>query len=113
MSWNHFGSCHKKTSILMTLLPGGLVGAPSFPTCLFMLVISLQSQAIKILLIVVIVANHTIIGSAVAVECIFSGGQDIISLCHTRLKLDTIPTLTLVRQRLHLAHNAAQDIVGS
>ena len=43
------------------------------------------------------------LGSAVAVERIFSGGRDTISLRRASLKPDTIRVLMLVKQRLRLA----------
>jgi hypothetical protein len=51
-------------------------------------------------------------GSAVAVECIFSGGRDTISLRRASLQPDTIRTLMLVKQRLRLARTAIQEILG-
>lgn len=51
-------------------------------------------------------------GSAVAVERIFSGGRDTISLRRASLSADTIRTLMLVKQRLRLARQAVSDIVG-
>ena len=51
-------------------------------------------------------------GSAVAVERIFSGGRDTISLRRASLKPETIRTLMLVKQRLRLARKAIQDILG-
>ena len=42
------------------------------------------------------------LGSAVAVERIFSGGRDTISLRRASLKPETIRTLMLVKQRLRL-----------
>ena len=53
-----------------------------------------------------------VLGSAVAVEQIFSGGRDTISLHRASLKPDTIHTLMLVKQHLRLACQAIQDIVG-
>ena len=53
-----------------------------------------------------------VLGSAIAVERIFSGGRDTISLRRASLKPDTIHTLMLVKQHLHLARKAIQDIVG-
>ncbi|KAF8808465.1 hypothetical protein BYT27DRAFT_7096564 [Phlegmacium glaucopus] len=44
-----------------------------------------------------------LLGSAVAVECIFSGGHDTISLRRASLVPDTIRVLMLVKQRLRLA----------
>jgi len=46
------------------------------------------------------------VGSAVAVEHIFSGSCDTISLRHTTLNPETIQTLMLVKQQLCLAHTA-------
>ena len=43
------------------------------------------------------------VGSAVAVERIFSGGRDTISLRRASLKPDTIWVLMLVKQHLRLA----------
>ncbi|KAJ6611573.1 hypothetical protein B0H10DRAFT_1809311, partial [Mycena sp. CBHHK59/15] len=51
-------------------------------------------------------------GSAVAIERIFSGGRDTISLCRAGLKPDTIRTLMIVKQRLRLARNAVKEILG-
>ncbi|KIJ40706.1 hypothetical protein M422DRAFT_256401 [Sphaerobolus stellatus SS14] len=50
----------------------------------------------------------TIPGCAVAVEHIFSGGRNTISLRHASHKPDTLRTLMLVKQQLHLAHIAVQ-----
>jgi hypothetical protein len=47
-------------------------------------------------------------GSAVAVERIFSGGRDTISLLRARLQPDTIRTLMLVKKRLHLKNARAK-----
>ncbi|KAG1740285.1 hypothetical protein EDB19DRAFT_1635337 [Suillus lakei] len=43
------------------------------------------------------------VGSAVAVERIFSSGRDTVSLQRASLKPETIRTLMLVKARLHLA----------
>ncbi|KAJ7041108.1 hypothetical protein C8F04DRAFT_947617, partial [Mycena alexandri] len=50
-------------------------------------------------------------GSAVAVEHIFSGGRDTISLRRASLKPHTIRTLMMVKQRLRLARNAVKEIL--
>ncbi|KIY46286.1 hypothetical protein FISHEDRAFT_66508 [Fistulina hepatica ATCC 64428] len=50
-------------------------------------------------------------GSAVAVEHIFSGGQDTIALRRTSLKLETIWILMLVKQYLRLAWVAAKALI--
>lgn len=51
-------------------------------------------------------------GSAVAVERIFSGARDTISLRRASLKPETIRALVLVKQRLRLARGAIHDILG-
>jgi hypothetical protein len=51
--------------------------------------------------------NISMPGSAVAVERVFSGGQDTISLRHASLHADTIWILMLVKKQLHLAHAKA------
>lgn len=51
------------------------------------------------------------LGSAVAVERIFSGGRDTISLRRASLKPDTIRILMLVKQRLRLARGAISEIL--
>ena len=51
-------------------------------------------------------------GSAVAVERIFSGSRDTISLRRASLNPETIQTLMLVKQQLHLARTAVHDILG-
>ena len=43
-------------------------------------------------------------GSAVAVECIFSGGRDTISLHHASLHANTIRILMLVKSQVHVVH---------
>jgi hAT family C-terminal dimerisation region len=50
--------------------------------------------------------HHLSPGSAVAVECIFSGGHDTISLQRASLQPETIRTLMLVKQRLRLSRLA-------
>ena len=51
-------------------------------------------------------------GSAVVVECIFSGERDTISLRHASLKPRTIRTLMSVKRRLGLAQGVIRDILG-
>ncbi len=46
-------------------------------------------------------SDSSLTGSAVAVERIFSGGRDTISLQHASLQADTIHILMLVKKRLH------------
>jgi hypothetical protein len=51
-------------------------------------------------------SNWSNLGSAVAVERIFSGGRDTISLRRASLIPETIQVLMLVKQRLRLARVA-------
>ena len=51
--------------------------------------------------------DQTYIGSAVAVERIFSGGRDTISLRRASLHANTIRILMLVKKQLHLARMQA------
>jgi hypothetical protein len=57
-------------------------------------------------------ADCFLVGSAVAVEHIFSGGHDTISLHCTSLDPETIHTLMLVKQCLRLAYTAINDLLG-
>ena len=50
-------------------------------------------------------------GSAVAVERIFSGGRDTISLRRASLSAETIRTLMLVKQRLLLTRTAIDELL--
>jgi hypothetical protein len=52
------------------------------------------------------------LGSAVAVERIFSGGRDTIGLRRASLKADTIRTLMFVKARLRMARAAIIEILG-
>jgi hypothetical protein len=56
--------------------------------------------------------HHLTTGSAVAVERIFSGGHDTISLRRASLDPETIRTLMLVKQQLHLACTAINELLG-
>jgi hypothetical protein len=59
-----------------------------------------------------VMCNHLsirLLGSAVAVERIFSGGRDTISLRRASLQPDTIRVLMLVKKRLHLARDKAKS----
>jgi hypothetical protein len=51
-------------------------------------------------------------GSAVAVERIFSGGRDTVSLRRASLHADTIRILMLVKKRLHLARAKVNAALG-
>ena len=47
---------------------------------------------------------YTFLGSAVAVECIFSSGRDTISIRCASLQPETIRTLMVLKHRLHRRH---------
>ena len=51
----------------------------------------------------VFVTNIVVSGSAIAVEQVFSGGHDAISLRRASLQPKTIKVLMLVKKKLHLA----------
>ncbi|KAF9070582.1 hypothetical protein BDP27DRAFT_1382743 [Rhodocollybia butyracea] len=52
-------------------------------------------------------------GSAVAVERIFSGGRDTISLCRACLKPETIRVLMLYKNRLRLKRKVLEDALNT
>ncbi|KAE9393773.1 hypothetical protein BT96DRAFT_999138 [Gymnopus androsaceus JB14] len=51
-------------------------------------------------------------GSAVAVEHIFSSGRDTISLRHSRLSMETIRVLMVVKHCLRAVQSAVEEILG-
>jgi hypothetical protein len=51
-------------------------------------------------------------GSAVVVECIFSGGRDTIGIRHASLNSETIKTLMVVKARLRMAQTAIIELLG-
>ena len=55
---------------------------------------------------------NSFIGSAVAVERIFSGGRDTISLRRASLQPDTVRMLMLVKHRLRLKQNANVIVIN-
>jgi len=61
----------------------------------------------------ILLMRRTMAGSAVAVERIFSGGRDTISLRRASLQPDTIRTLMLVKQRLRLARGVVNEVLDS
>ncbi|KAF5319077.1 hypothetical protein D9758_018663 [Tetrapyrgos nigripes] len=52
------------------------------------------------------------LGSAVAVERVFSGGRDTISLRRSSLKADTIQALMVVKAQLKMARIAITEVLG-
>jgi hypothetical protein len=59
----------------------------------------------------VLTVNYGLKGSAVAVEHIFSGGRDTISLRRASLKPETIHVLMLVKKKLHLEREKSKGII--
>jgi hypothetical protein len=57
-------------------------------------------------------ADCFLVGSAVAVERIFSGDRDTISRRRASLDPETIRTLMLAKQVLRLARTAINDLLG-
>jgi hypothetical protein len=62
------------------------------------------------LVVLVLIFPHlicpSVLGSAVAVERIFSGGRDTISMWRASLQLETIQMLMVLKQCLRLVHTA-------
>lgn len=57
------------------------------------------------------VTDQSTLGSAVAVEQIFSGGRDTVSLRCASLKPETIRVLMLVKQQLRLARSVIDNVL--
>lgn len=56
--------------------------------------------------------SSSFLGSAVAVEHIFSSGRDMISLRCSRLSAETIRVLMMAKYRLRAPRSALEEIVG-
>jgi hypothetical protein len=54
----------------------------------------------------ILLLNH-LLGSAVAVERVFSGGRDTVSICRSRLSASTIRILMLLKHHLRIKREAA------
>ncbi len=57
-------------------------------------------------------SHAVIVGSAVAVERIFSSSRDTISMRRANLQPGTIRTLMIVKHRLCLARMAVEELLG-
>ena len=103
-----------RVSRLVILFDAGKVKVLNFPNSQNSLVIFSQCQVLVISLTMslAVFLTSASLGSAVTVEHIFSWGCDTISLQRASLKPETIRILILVKQMLHLAHNAAQQALG-
>lgn len=77
---------------------GGLVGKPSFPIYVVSLATCYVFLVSKLLIITSFLTMTLMLGSAVAVEHVFSG-WDTISLCYANLNPNTIHILCLLRAK--------------
>jgi hypothetical protein len=108
-SWKSISNSLRKTSIIVTQSSGGSADKVNFRAS-FSWRVTFYAYLVSILAHfhqILSVSELSITGSAVAVERIFSGGRDTISLRRARLQADTIRTLMLVKKRLHLARAKA------
>jgi hypothetical protein len=95
------------------LSSGGQVGMHSFLTCLSLL--KTFSQYLVCIFLQTLLLGYCLMctqDQPLPWSVFFSGGRDTISLCCASLKPKTIWTLMLVKQRLRLACEAIQDILG-
>ena len=86
---------------------GGWVDELSSQTCFALLVIFYVYLVSHSSYLQIFNTSSSHLGSAVAVERVFSGGRDTISLRRASLNADTICILMLVMKRLHLARAKA------
>ena len=105
---------NERVSRPVILFDAGVVEVLDFPSSQNLLVIFSQCQVLMISLTIslTVFLTSASLGSAVVVEHIFSGGRDTISLRRASLKPETIRILMLVKQKLCLARNAAQQALG-
>ena len=105
-----------KILIPVTPSAGGLDAILNFRTSLSLPMIFWKFLVKVLVCILSIYAIHhthvKAVGSAVAVERIFSGGQDMITLWQASLHPNTIWTLMLVKQHLHITRHAIDDLIG-
>ena len=107
MSYRNSGIYHRKTLRGVTRFIGGMGGVLNFPNFIVLPVIfSLSQVCFQTLWFQSLINILSILGSAVAVERIFSGGRDTISLRRASLKPATIRVLMLVKRRLILKRRA-------
>lgn len=114
MNGKSFSLSNERVSRPVILFDAGVVEVLDFPSSRNSLAIFSQCQVLMISLTIslTVFLTSASLRSAVGVEHIFSGGRDTISLQRASLKPETIRILMLVRQELHLAHNAAQQALG-
>jgi hypothetical protein len=79
----------------------------TLPTCFGLLMTFFAYLVLYCVIIESFSTNIIVSGSAVAVECVFSGGHDTISLQCASIWPETIKVLMFVKKKLHLAHAQA------
>ena len=109
--WNS-GLCLRKTSKLVIHFIGGMAAVLSFRIYIISFVTYFQSQVCYYYFMRYFsYYTYGLKGSAVAVERIFSGGRDTISLRRASLKPDTIRVLMLVKKKLHLEREKSKNVL--
>ena len=98
----------KRISRLAIQFVGGLVAMLNSPTCFGLLRTFSASLVVYSIVIDGFMTNVVVLGSAVAVERVFSGGHDTISLRHASLQPETIKALMLVKKSFILHTLSAQ-----
>jgi hypothetical protein len=102
MNYWSFGVFLKKTSTHVIHFSGGMGDVPSSQISLALHAISspFQVEVLSLSQFIFIINVLFVTGSAVAVERIFSGGRDTISLRRASLKPETIRMLMIVKRKL-------------
>ena len=101
MNWLDFGTCHQKILMLVIPFNGGTAVVLNSHSSTALFLIFSQSQGIISSTSFLTKSIYNLsLGSAVAVERIFSGGWDTISLHHASLKPEAIWILMLVKRKL-------------
>ena len=97
----------KRILILAIQSIGGWAVVLNSPTCFGSLVTFFAYLVPYCVIIESFSTNIVVSGSAVAVEHVFSGGHDTISLRRASLRPETIKVPMLVKKQLHLARAQA------
>ena len=97
---------HPRTFTPAAQPSGGILSAVVFPDCIHLLKIFLLYQVCCLFTSCLYILTHDL-GSAVAVERVFSSGRDTISLCRASLMPETIRILMIAKQHLKLRREKA------
>ena len=100
MNWKSISRSSARISRSAIHLDGGGANARVGPVCTASLVISFAFQ-VRSILSYSHSSVYPFLGSAVAVERIFSSGRDTISICRASLQPDTIRTLMVLKHHIH------------